>query len=412
MKILWLQKRPLYPATTGGRIRTLNVLRHLCAWHEITYLCNVQQGEEGAIDEMRRLGLKLETIPWREVPRDTPAFYAALARNLMSRYPYNVAKDFDRELRQRARALVADGSFDLVVCDFVQMARNAIGLDVPARLLFQHNVEAQIFRRHAENDQGRLRRGYMALQAMKMRRFEGYAGRQFDVVVAVSSRDRAMFERDYGWRHVETIDTAVDLDYFRPGAAAERPGRVVFIGSMDWLANEDGVQHFVRDIWPLVRAQHAAATFQIVGRNPSRAVRELAGDGVEVVGTVPDVRPYLADAAVAVVPLRIGGGTRIKIFEAMAMRKAVVSTRIGAEGLAVHSGDDVLLADEPGEFAAAVVRLLDDAEYRRQLSTAARDLVCHRFGAETVARQFEAACRLAVKKAFPERIERHAVVSA
>jgi len=399
MRILFLQKRLLFPTDTGGKIRTLNIIRHLARWHEVTYLCNVQQGEAESVERMRELGLRVETVPWTETPRGTPRFYGELALNLCSRYPYNVNKDFDPPLRRRAQELLAGEPYDLVVCDFVQMARNAIGLPVPATVLFQHNVEAEIFKRHTETDAGRWRRAYMRIQWKKMARFEAAAGWNFDRVVAVSQRDRDIFERDYGWNHVDVIDTAVDTDYFQPQPQREVEDRVVFVGSLDWLPNEDGVIHFVRNIWPKIRARRPAATFQIVGRNPTPAVSKLAErPGVEVVGTVPDVRPCLTAASVVVVPLRIGGGTRLKIFEAMAMQKAIVSTSLGAEGLDVEDGTHLLLADDPETFANAVGQLLDDPSTRSHMAARALQLVRENFTAEAIARQFEDICRRAAER--------------
>jgi glycosyltransferase involved in cell wall biosynthesis len=393
MKILFLQKRVLFPTDTGGRIRTLNIVRHLARWHELVYLCNLQPGEEQFIPAMEELGLRLVTVPWREVPRESWGFYRDLALNLFSKHPFNVNKDFDPALRAKARELVAAQSFDLLVCDFVQMARNALGLPGAAKLLFEHNVEAQIFERHARTDKGRLRRRFMAYQAGKMRAFEGWAGRQFDAVVAVSHQDKHVFERDYGWRHVQTIDTAVDTDFFRPREGVEQADQIVFVGSLDWLPNQDGLTFFARSIWPLIRAKKPSARFQIVGRNPSDEIIELGRiEGIEVIGTVPDTRPWLAQAAVVAVPLRIGGGTRIKIFEAMAMGKAVVSTSLGAEGLPVTSGQDLLIADQPEQFAAAVLVLLERPQERRRLAVLARKLVEENYSAETVARQFERIC--------------------
>ena len=397
MQVLFLQKRPLFPADTGGKIRTLNVLRHLARWHEVTYLCNVQPSDEEHLPEMQDLGIRLETIPWKETPRTSIRFYGDLAANLYSRFPFNVNKDYDPRLRRRAAELLAAQRHDLLICDFVQMARNAVGLDVPRKILFEHNVEAQVFQRHAATDRGVTRRLYMRLQWHKMRRFEAEAGRQFDAVIAVSQQDRETFEREYGWQHVEVIDTAVDLDYFRPNGKREEPDRVVFVGSMDWLPNQGGVQHFVESVWPKIHKKRPRSTFQIVGRNPPSTVTRLAETpGVEILGTVPDIRPYLAEAAVVVVPLLVGGGTRLKIFEAMAMKKAVVSTSLGAEGLDIQSGEHVMLADTPDEFADAVTGLLEDSELRMRLGADARRLVVDNYSSETVARQFDQICRRVV----------------
>jgi len=359
----------------------------------VTYLCNVQAGEEPHVREMQALGLSVETIPWRETSRKSLRFVGELAGNLLTAKPFNVAKDFDVRLRRRAQELLGRQPFDLVICDFVQMAANAIGLEGPPQLLFQHNVEAEIFERHAERDAGRLRRAYMAFQASKMRRFEGEAGRWFDAVIAVSERDRKQFEQRYGWSHVQTIDTAVDVDFFQPEGEAVDPELVSFVGSMDWLPNVDGVEFLARDIWPRVRAARPHARLQIVGRNPTDEVQRYHGiDGIEVTGGVPDVRPYYSRAAVVVVPLRIGGGTRIKIYEAMAMAKPVVSTPLGAEGLSFQEGEQIELAEGPDLLAKSIVGLLADERKRERIGQAARTHVCENFGTEVVARQFEKIC--------------------
>ncbi len=398
MKILFVHKQILFPHDTGGKIRALNIVRHLAKWHDLTYLCNIRPGQEESAREMLDLGLRLEAIPKHDAPRLSPAFYRDLSRNLLSPHPFAVARNYDPELKRRATELARSERFDLAICDTVQMARHVAGLDVPTKVLFQHNVEAQILERHARASSGRLRSSYMAIQGRRMRRFESGCGGDFDAVVAISELDRQAFERDYGWSHVEAIETSVDLTYFRPAATPEVPGRVAFVGSMDWLPNEDGVRHFVRHSWPSIRHAVPEASFQVVGRNPPPAVVALSGrDGIEVVGTVPDVRPHLAEAAVTVVPLRVGGGTRLKIFEAMAMGKPVISTSIGAEGLPVEHGRHLILVDDPSEFAAAVTSLLADPGRRAALGRAALDLVAGRFGTESVARQFDRICRRAVE---------------
>lgn len=402
MKILFLQKRILFPTDAGNKVRTLNVIRHLAKWHEVTYLCNIQKEEEQYIQEMQSLGVRLETIPWTETPRDSAGFYRDLALNLFSRYPFNVNKDFDPRLRRKAEELLAQEPYDLVICDFVQMARNAIGLNTPASVLFQHNVEAEIFKRHAETDHGWLRRKYMAVQWKKMHKFESEAGRHFNSVIAVSKRDRDIYQKEYGWDHTEVIDTAVNTEYFHPSVEEEKKDHVVFVGSLDWLPNEDGILHFVQNTWPQIRQKRPNATLQIVGRNPGKTVQQLtATSGVEVVGTVPDVRPYLASASVVIVPLRIGGGTRLKIFEALAMKKALVSTSLGAEGLNVTHGEHVLLGDTPEEFSECVLQLLDNDEMRNTLADNAHRLVNEHYTAEAVARQFDEICQKTVASRDP-----------
>jgi glycosyltransferase involved in cell wall biosynthesis len=265
-------------------------------------------------------------------------------------------------------------------------------LPVPVVLL-AHNVEHVIWRRLAQTERLPWRRALLAIEWRKMRRYEARACARADLTLALSEVDRALLLAHAPGARISAIPTGVDAAYFAPDGHAERTGQIVFTGSMDWYPNEDAVRHFIDAILPLVRREAPEAGFQVVGRNPSRALRRLATRaGVEITGTVPDVRPYLAEASVCVVPLRIGSGTRLKIFEALAMGKAVVSTPVGAEGLPVVPGTHLLSASAPGEFAGSVVSLLHDPVRRRALGTAGRRLVEERHSWARAARAFEVRC--------------------
>lgn len=394
MKILFLQKRVLFPVDNGWRVRTLNVVRYLAQWHEVTYLCNVVPGEEAEVQQMRALGLRMETIPWQDTLRGTPMFYVKLAANLFSRYPYYADKDYDARLKARAHQLLEQDKYDLVVCDFIHMARNALDIKSVPKVLFEHNVEAQLLERYAEAQPPGPARWMLHNQARKMRWFEDWAGKQFDAVVAISENDLKLYQEWFGWKHAQVIDTAVDVDFLAPSGRQPTPGRVVFIGGLDWPANQEGCKWFVQQVWPKILAGNPQATVQLVGRNPPTALLKLGErPGVSVFGNVPDVRPYLEDAAVMIAPLLVGGGTRLKIVEAMAAAKAMVSTSLGAEGLPVENGKHLVLADDPDAFAREVLALLADPARAQALGAAARKHMCDNYSAETVARQFERICQ-------------------
>src|SRR2546426_5056206 len=202
--------------------------------------------------------------------------------------------------------------------------------------------------------------------------------RQFQHVIAVSEHDRELMSRWVEPSHITIVPTGVDLRQFEakfPGT--EKENLVIFVGAMDWEPNIDAVQYFCQEIWPSVQANIPGARFRIVGRNPDRRVQKLAGETVEVTGSVPSVVDHLHAAALVVVPLRIGGGTRLKIYEAMAAGKAVVSTSVGAEGLDVHHGRDIVLADDPTTFAENVVSLLRDEQLRRRYEQSAAALAAN-----------------------------------
>jgi glycosyltransferase involved in cell wall biosynthesis len=271
-----------------------------------------------------------------------------------------------------------------------------------ASLLFTHNVEAEIFERHVRVARFPMRAVWQG-QARRMRDFEGAALRRFDRAIAVSARDADVLARDYGIPRPEVIDTGVDLDFFPytppPAAGDARGGTIVFTGAMDWRANIDGIEFLMQQVWPLVLARRPAARVVVVGRNPPEAlVARAPGESWRFTGFVDDIRPHVAAAQLYVIPLRVGSGTRIKAFEAMAMGRPVVSTPVGVEGLDVQPGEHYLAAgaDDPAAFAAAILRLLDDPGLAARLAEAARRRVEERFSWSHVARQFEAICLRAV----------------
>src|ERR1044072_1314487 len=228
-----------------------------------------------------------------------------------------------------------------------------------------------------------------------MRRFEREMCRRFDSVIAVSADDREQMKDEYGAEAVFDVPTGVDVEFFQPNNAVKPvPNSLVFTGSMDWLPNDDAIRYFMREIIPLIKQQAPDATLTVVGRNPAPALFELGktDPSLVITGRVEDVRPYMEAAAAYIVPLRIGGGTRLKIFEAMAMQKAVVSTTVGAEGLPLTDGVELLLADEPAGFADAVVRVLTDRLYANDLGQRAATVVRDNFGWRQVTDRFISIC--------------------
>jgi len=393
MKLLWLNAGLLLPLDKGGKLRTWHVMRHLAARHDITYLSFEDPTQTDADRQgMSAVCSRLETVPRSDTAKGTWRFYAEAAGYVVDAAPYAVAKYRSAAYRARIEDLLAHERFDAVVCDFLPPVVN-----LPERLpcpsiVFTHNVEAEIWRRHAEQATNPAARYLLTQQWKRMLRFEAAALSRFDLVLAVSEADAKTFAKLYPGtvtQPVHVVQTGVETNYFMPRGEPER-AHMVFTGSMDWLPNEDGMTYFCREILPWIRRAEPDATLSIIGRSPTPLVRKLAEiPGVEVTGRVDDVRPHIARGAVYVVPLRIGGGTRLKIFEAMSMGKAVVSTSIGAEGLPVTNRRDIEIADEPSAFADAVVRLMRDTAARRAIESAARRLVVDRYDWSAVAQDFE-----------------------
>jgi polysaccharide biosynthesis protein PslH len=396
MHILWIKTELLHPVDKGGRIRTYQMLRQLRREHRITYLA-LDDGGGGpeAIERASEYCTDVVVVPFTARAKRTNGFYWELLQNLASPLPYAVAKYRSHALTRELRRLVAEGDVDVIVCDFLFPSLNVpSGLGVPM-VLFQHNVEAAIWERHAQVASHPVKRLYMREQWRRMRAFEGRECRRFDKVVAVSREDCGVLERTYGLRGVEEVPTGVDTDFFRPGnAVARNRNEIVFTGSMDWLPNEDAVAWFAEAILPRIRAEVPDAHFTIVGRTPSQPVLDLARThhDITVTGSVPDVRPYMARAAAFAIPMRVAGGTRLKVYEAMGMEIPIVSTTIGIEGLPVRHEAELLVADEPDAFAASVVRVLREPALGARLASNAATRVRAEFGWREVASRFATIC--------------------
>jgi len=260
--------------------------------------------------------------------------------------------------------------------------------------LFQHNVEFMIFRRLTQNARDPLRRSYLAMQADRMFAYEKRACSESGHVVACSQADAKLMQDSFGIPHVSHVPTGVNIEFFAPPPETQsltsKPD-LVFLGSMDWLANEQGVLWFAQEILPLIRRRRPKTTFAIVGRTPPPVVNALAAKDslITVTGTVADVRPWLWEARVSVVPLLAGGGTRLKIYESMAARTPVVSTTIGAEGLECTNGEDIRIADTPETFAGHCLDLLENEAERQRMVSAAWEMVNANCSWEKISRRFD-----------------------
>ncbi|HEY7054875.1 MAG TPA: glycosyltransferase [Vicinamibacterales bacterium] len=408
MRILWLKSDLLLPLDKGGKLRTWHLLRHLATRHDITYLSFASPDESPAhIDAMREVARSVHAIARSQPQKGSLRFWASAALRLFDPLPYAVGAYRSRAFASKVRALMRNGGFDLVVSDFVLPAVNLPARPPCPSVVFTHNVESEIWRRHAENKAGWLMRSLYRTQYRRMLRFEGRALSRFDGVLAVSAADAETLRRLYPHAiktPIHVVQTGVDTEFFQPVTSEVMPKSLVFTGSMDWLPNEDAMLFFCREILPRIREQEPGVSLTIVGRAPTPAVARLAQDpAITVTGRVDDVRPHLANGTVYIVPLRIGGGTRLKIFEAMAMGKAVVSTAIGAEGLPVRDGEHLVLADDPDVFASAVLRLFRNHDRRRAIETAARSLVVTQYDWAAVATDLDRALTSVVREASGAR---------
>lgn len=388
MKILVLDEEFPYPTNTGKRTRSFNLYRRLAAWFKIRYVGYGEQNSTEA-EALRLVGIEPIAVPTRIPPKLGPAFYLRLLANLLSPLPYIVTSHYSRIYEGVVRSNLAEFNPDLILCEWTPYTIYAKSLSVK-KLVATHNIEADIWKRYYENETNRLRRYYIREQWRKVERFEREALGWVDGALTVSDLDRMRLLQNQSDLPIMVVSNGVDLDYFRPMPQPERRQHVVFTGSMDWRPNQDAARYFVNEILPLLRRSRPDLECTFVGRSPPADIQALAAmPGVHITGTVDDVRPYVGRAAVYVVPLRIGGGSRLKILEALAMGRAVVSTTVGAEGLDVVPDRHVVLVDDPRAFAKSVSQLLDDPERCLDLATEGRRLVERCYGWDALADQLK-----------------------
>jgi glycosyltransferase involved in cell wall biosynthesis len=387
MKILWVNSDFLHPTTRGGQIRTLEMLKRLHQRHEIHY-AGLDRHQLNGLGRSSEYCTEVYAVP-HSVPRNfTPRFWWQAASSSSSGLPLSVLRYRSDTMARRLDSLLRVEMFDAIVCDFLASSANLPNLS--SAILFQHNVESTIWKRHAENPPTSAHGLYFRGQYRRMLRYEAEVCRAVKQIVAVSDIDAETMRSLYGVTAVSSIPTGVDLDYFTPPDDVPRTTDLVFLGSMDWRPNIDGLHWFINNVLPRILRRRPDCSLAVVGRRPTAEVRRWAesNKNIRVTGTVDDIRPHLWGSGVAIVPLRIGGGTRLKIYEAMAAKISVVSTSVGAEGLDIGGGN-IAIADSPQEFAERCLALLDDQDARTRMTRTAWEMIAACYSWEVVAREFE-----------------------
>ncbi len=366
MKILFLSPTVPFPLTDGGRIRVFNLLKQIAEKSDITLLAlETQPTDEEGIAELQQLGVQVHLVP------NAPTLPRVSLRTLINAFhrqqPITVSRYDLPTYRQRFRELLATEDYDLVHYEMFHTAQFHTETDLPG-VLSQQNVDSEIWRRLCSETANPFYKFVYWTQQRAFQRYERVLSPKFDVVTCTSDIDALVFQQHCAEDAIAIIPNGVDVTHFQPDFTTESPAHLIYIGSMDWYPNEDAVAFFANEILPSIQSEVSDVRFSIVGGNPSARVQKLAErDSVIVTGRVPEIKPYFAEATVFVVPLRIGSGTRLKILEALAMGKAIVSTSVGAEGLDLKDGEEIFIADEPKPFAEAVTRLLTDPTLRRRI---------------------------------------------
>lgn len=392
LKVLILDEEVPLPPNAGKRIRTWNLLRRLAVKHDLTLLC-YGFPEQEQMKDLREAGIKVFIVPIPETRSTGWRLYLQLFLNLFSRYPFSVVKHYSSEFQRALDNRLSAQHWDLVVCEWTPYMRFLEGETHTPVLVTTHNVEAQIWQRRSLNSANPLARLFFRLQAAKMKRFERRALLRASAVTAVS-QDDANVMRDWGVARVAVVPNGAEIPaapFFEDTRDPAQQRHLLSISSLDWYPNEDALDFFVFKIFPEIRRRCPDVVFSIVGRRPSASLKQKVTGipGVVLHGEVDNVRSFLAAATVVVVPLRIGGGSRLKILEALAEGKAVVSTSVGAEGLELIRGEHLLIADDPKDFAERVIELMECPEERDRLGASGRARVVEFYDWNRIALELE-----------------------
>ena len=380
MRILFLSHFIPHPPTGGASLRNFNLIKQLACGNELHLLTFTQTNRHPTTEHIERsrqaLASYCRQIEIVDVPSDRSRlrWCALLALNAFAPQPYSAWRFRSRRMLEAIDWHLDRFRYDLVHVDTIALAGYLPHLRGLPAVLNHHNVESALLLRRAATERNPAVRAYIALQGWKLRRAETRALTAFDGNIAVSALDKAELSARAPTANITVIPNGTDTRFFRPQPADESGPSLVFAGTMAWYPNADAMEFFARKIWPLIKRRVPGVTMNLIGASPPAEVRRLGerDPSFRVLGFVDDVRPYIAQAAVYVVPIRVGGGTRLKILDAMAMGKAIVSHPIGAEGLDLAQDKEILIAAEPERFAQQVVALLHDRSRRQQLARAAR----------------------------------------
>lgn len=356
-----------FPLTSGKRLRTFHLLSRLSQEFRITFVTHrqVEPSEQRIAEEaMRDAGIAVRVVDWAIPAKSGLKFYGRLLANQFSSLPYSVATHASSAMAREIQKLVREDRPDLWHAEWTPYARLLAVVKEPW-VVMAHNVESLIWQRSAEVETQPFKKWVLSEQWRKFERFETWACRSASKTITVSNEDAKLMAERFGVGNTEVVDNGVDTKHIRPAEARDRdPFKVLFLGSLDWRPNLDGVRWMLEKIWPEVRRQESRAMFQVVGRKPPRDLQAVIEKtpGVELHADVPDVRPFLESAGMMAVPLRIGGGSRLKILEALAAALPVITTTVGVEGLRLRHQEHVTIADKPNDFAEAI---LDTTAYHQ-----------------------------------------------
>lgn len=369
MDILFVTPDLPYPLHNGGKIRTYSLLHNLAKHHNVTLVSYDKHPHDTTRKPVFDEFCKDVIIVPLEKRQTIDEKRKVQLLSILSTKPYQYYSSYSPRMQAAIDDVISKNDFDLVHVETAHIGYHSFPRSIP-RVLDEQNVEYDLLQRTYENEKVSIRKLYTYLEWKKFQRDELRICSKFSLCTVPSERDKVVFQQDIPNTPFEVIPNGVDSQYFQSDdSAMPEENTLLFTGTIDYYPNTDGLKFFIEDVFPLIRAEIPDIHFIIAGRNPPPVIQQYESDpNITITGFVDDMRTYYDKSQVVVVPLRIGGGTRLKILEAMSMNKPVVSTAIGAEGIAVSDGEDIILADEPSEFAKQTIKLLCDANERKRLA--------------------------------------------
>ncbi|HOW36375.1 MAG TPA: glycosyltransferase family 4 protein [Candidatus Omnitrophota bacterium] len=383
MRIFFITKELPFPPDNGHRVRTLHILKGLARTHKVTLVCQSEtpSSQLSAVSsQLLASGLEqvCESIEIVPVPLKQEGLgrLAAGFLSLFSPLPYSIRSRYCPLMKQKMKELLNKENFDAILCDGIHQAINIPETNI-RMILNEHNIESTIIGRYAGIERQILRKIFALIECSKMKSYERRTWQRFNQVLVCSNEDKQGVVAKTLNVKVDVVPNGVDTKYFCLNNAQPEPNRLIYTGLMSWFPNRDAVLYFVKEIYPLIKKEIPNVSFWIVGKGPTDEIKALpeSDTSIHVTGFVDDVQPLVWQSICFVVPLRVGSGTRLKILEAMAMGKTVVSTRIGAEGIEAVPEKHILLADAPQIFADQVIRLLKDENLRRSIEKESRRFI-------------------------------------
>lgn len=387
LRILLVTPTVPYPPNWGFGIRVYQFLRHLAQSHRVSLVCYAQPQDTAKVAELEKICHSVHTIP-NPLATQMGKRNAQLA-SVFSSHSFQTGSLRTTAMQHLLTDLLAAEPFDVVQIESSQLGSYDYGT-APLFVVDEHNLEYELLYRMYQTESSPLRRYYNGLEYRKFRREEQACWQRADACVLTSERERIILNEHLPGKPAHVAPNGVDIEYFQPSKAPVNPDSLVFTGLISYRPNTDAVVFFVKEVLPHIVAARPNTVFSIVGMGAPDEVTRLAGPNVVVTGEVPDVRPYIEAASVFVVPLRMGSGTRLKVLEGLAMGKAMVSTRLGCEGIGVQPGEHLLVHDEPVDFARATLRLMEDREQAARLGASGRALVEREYSWASIVRCMEA----------------------